>query len=147
MDTGVVTDPRSNSHADALWDGMHLYLASHLSVADREAAVAGYPSHLYRYSYDPATGEYSLDAGFPVTINDYRTETLVGDWTSHTVARVEECPSRATGLLDETSRAVHMFMTFPAPPDYVCSSSGGAIHEKTAPLDAIAFSDGLGGQP
>lgn len=33
------------------------------------------------------------------------------------VARVEECPSRATGLLDETSRAVHMFMTFPAPPD------------------------------
>ena len=287
IDTGVVTDPRSNAHADALWDGTHLYLASHLSVPDGEAAVAGYPSHLYRYSYDPGTREYSLDAGFPVKINDYRTETLVidkdstgrlwatwqqdnliyanrttvddrswgtpfalptaggsvtvddtssviafggdgigvmwsdqtatrngmyfsvhrdgdpdqtwdtsraaiqgpgsaddhmnlksaqadtsgrvlaavktsftsgpaplillldrdpatGDWTSHTVARVEECPNRATVLLDETSRVVHMYMTFPAPPEYVCSSSGGAIHEKTSPLDAIAFETGSG---
>jgi len=287
IDTGVMTDPRSNTHADVLWDGTHLYVASHLSVADGEPALAGYPSHLYRYSYDPESREHSLDPGFPVTINNYRTETLVidkdstgilwatwqqdnriyvnrttvddrtwgtpfalpsaggsvtvddtssviafggdrigvmwsdqtatghgmyfsvhrdgdpartwdtsraaiqgpgsaddhmnlksaqadasgrvlaavktsftsgsaplillldrdpatGDWTSHTVARVAECPNRATVLLDETSRVVHMYMTFPAPPDYVCSSSGGAIHEKASPLDAIAFEAGPG---
>ena len=287
IDTGVVTDPRSNTHGDALWDGTHLYLASHLAVPDGEAALEGYPSYLYRYSYDPRTREYSLDPGFPVTINNYRTETLVidkdstgrlwatwqqdnriyvnrttvddwtwgtpfalpsaggsvtvddtssviafggdrigvmwsdqtatgdgmyfsvhrdgdpdqtwdtsraaiqgpgsaddhmnlksvqadasgrvlaavktsftagsaplillldrdfatGEWTSHTVARVEECPNRPTVLLDESSRVVHVYVTFPAPPDYLCSSSGGAIHEKASPLDGIAFETGSG---
>ncbi len=77
--TPTTLDPRANSHADVLWDGSHLYVASHLAVADGLSAVQGYPSYLYRYSYNASTKTYSADAGFPVQINDYKTETLVID--------------------------------------------------------------------
>jgi hypothetical protein len=36
-----------------------------------------YPAYLYRFSYDPIFHRYSLDSGFPVQINDYKTESLV----------------------------------------------------------------------
>jgi hypothetical protein len=39
----------------------------------------GKPSRLYRFSYSPATKSFSLDAGFPVQINDTSSETLVID--------------------------------------------------------------------
>ncbi len=79
IDTGVTTDPRGNTHADVLWDGSSLYIASHTFVNDGVAAVAGFPSYLYRYSYDAQTKSYSPDPGFPVLINNYKTETLVID--------------------------------------------------------------------
>jgi hypothetical protein len=79
QDTGVTIDTRSNTHADVLWDGAHLYVASHLFVPDEQAAVSGYPSYLFRFSYNPATKAYSLDSGFPVQINNMKTETLVID--------------------------------------------------------------------
>ncbi|OGN88275.1 MAG: hypothetical protein A2X23_04345 [Chloroflexi bacterium GWC2_73_18] len=74
QDTGVLLDPRTNSRADVLWDGTHLYVASHVYSTN---PATGYPSRLYRFSYNAATDTYSLDTGFPVTVNDYRTETLV----------------------------------------------------------------------
>ena len=81
VDTHVLVDPRANTHADALWDGAtgKLYVASHLFVADGSAAVAGGPSNVYRYSYDPLARTYSLDAGFPQVVNRENTETLVID--------------------------------------------------------------------
>src|SRR3954452_5763072 len=79
VDTGVTTDTRSNTHSDVLWDGSHLYIASHAFVNDEQAAVAGTPSYLYRYSYSASTKRYSLDVGFPVQINNFKTETLVID--------------------------------------------------------------------
>jgi PKD repeat protein len=77
--TPTTLDPRANSHADVLWDGTHLYVASHMAVSDEVAAVQGYPSYLYRYSYNASTKTYSPDTGFPVLINDWKTETLVID--------------------------------------------------------------------
>jgi len=44
-DTGVTIDTRSNTHADVLWDGAHVYVASHEFVADEQAAVSGSPSY------------------------------------------------------------------------------------------------------
>src|SRR5690606_7008923 len=41
--------------------------------------ASGHPGRLYRYSYDTSTDRYTRDAGFPVTINNFRTETLVVD--------------------------------------------------------------------
>jgi PKD repeat protein len=79
VDTGTTVDPRANSHADVLWAAGHLYIASHLTVNDESPAVSGYPSNLYRFSYSAATKTYTLDAGFPVQINNYKTETLVID--------------------------------------------------------------------
>ncbi|HKG26431.1 MAG TPA: PKD domain-containing protein, partial [Thermomicrobiales bacterium] len=287
MDTGTVTDARASTHSDTLWDGSHLYIASHRFAPDGTAAVSGYPSYLYRFSYDRSTRRYSLDPGFPAIINNYRTETLVldkdstgklwatwqqdnkiylnrtagddaawgtpfalaaagtsvdvddnssviafngnrigvmwsnqttsadgmwfayhedgqpdgvwtasrtaiqgpgsgddhmnlkalesdgagrvyaavktsfttaaaplimllvrdpvtEDWTSYTIARVSDCPNRPTLLIDTDHRTLHVFATYPAPPDYSCNSSGGAIYEKTSPLDTIAFPSGRG---
>src|SRR5206468_3074677 len=76
VDTGVAVDNRPNSRADALWDGAHLYVASHVYS---ESPTSGYPSNLYRFSYDPAMDRYSLDSGFPVSINNTSSETLVID--------------------------------------------------------------------
>ena len=81
-DTGVRIDDRATTHADALWDPAaangagKLYLASHKFS---EKPSNGYPSRLYRYSYNASTGTYALDSGFPVVINNYRLETLVID--------------------------------------------------------------------
>jgi hypothetical protein len=80
-DTGVAIDGRRSSRADTLWDAAtgRLYVASHVFTTSGAAAKAGSAGRLFRYSYDAATGRYSLDAGFPVAINAARTETLVID--------------------------------------------------------------------
>jgi hypothetical protein len=54
-------------------------VASHLTIPDEQPAVSGYPSYLYRYSYNSVAKTYSLDSGFPVQINNFKTETLVID--------------------------------------------------------------------
>lgn len=287
VNTKVVTETRSNTHGDVLWDGAHLYVASYQFVNDELAAVSGYPSQLSRFSYDTVTKSYLLDSGFPVLINNMKTETLVidkdstgklwatwqqddqiyvntttgsdltwgtpfplavegtsvtvddtssvvafggdkigimwsnqstdrdamwfavhqdgdpdstwtasrtaiqgsstaddhmnlkslatdsggrvyaaiktsftsstqplimllvrdpatGDWASNTIGRVSDCPNRPTVLIDEENRVLHAYYTAPGPPSYGCTSSGGAIHEKTSPLDAISFPVGEG---
>jgi hypothetical protein len=79
-DTGTQLDPRSGTRADTLWDGTHLYVASHVfSTCGCSSSASGFPSRLYRYSYNSATKTYSLDSGFPVQINNTQTETLVID--------------------------------------------------------------------
>ena len=284
VDTGVRVDARANTHADVLWDGTHLYVSSHTFVNDEQAAVSGFPSYLYRFSYNAITKTYSLDAGFPAQINNYKTETLAidkdstgklwatwqqgnriymnrttgsdaswgtpfelptaspvtiddtsalvafggrigvlwsdqtttndgmhfsihrdgdpdgvwsgrqaaiqgpasgddhmnlksldasggrvyaavktsftsasaplimllvydvsaGSWQSYTIARVSDCPNRVLVLVDPENGLLHTFATYPAPPNFACSSSGGAIYEKTSPLNAISFPSGRG---
>jgi hypothetical protein len=75
-DTGVALDDRPGTRADVLWDGAagKLYVASHRFS---ESPESGFPSRLYRFSYDAGTDRYRRDSGFPVEINDFRTETLV----------------------------------------------------------------------
>ncbi|MGH9202043.1 MAG: Ig-like domain-containing protein, partial [Vicinamibacterales bacterium] len=68
------------SKADTLWDAASnkLYVVSHLyrftSSYDPNLVDRG---RLYRYSYDAVAQTYSLDVGFPVTINQDKTESLV----------------------------------------------------------------------
>jgi PKD repeat protein len=77
-DTGVALDDRPGTRADTLWDAAagKLYVASHRFS---ESPATGFPSRLYRYSYNASTDTYTRDSGFPVTINNFRTETLVID--------------------------------------------------------------------
>jgi PKD repeat protein len=79
VDTGRQLDNRPKSRSDVLWDGTHLYVASHVVASSASGATSGNPARLYRFSYDPATRGYSLDSGFPVQINNYSTETLTID--------------------------------------------------------------------
>jgi len=79
VDTGTLLDDRPKSRSDALWDGSHLYVASHVFASSSSTAASGNPARLYRFSYDPTTNAYSRDAGFPVQINNYSSETLTID--------------------------------------------------------------------
>jgi hypothetical protein len=280
-DTKTVIDRRVNTAADALWNGSKLYIATHKRVLDRQPAVPGPASYLFRFSYSHKRHRYALDAGFPTVINRYRTETLVinedttgklwatwqqgnaiyiasttankrswgqpfrlpfpqaatsvddissviafsghvgvmwsnqapgqngfwfsihrdgapekvwqppevararvvdaddqmnlqadsrgvvyaavktsnihakpllllltrgigGRWTSTIYSTAQFCHNRPTLIIDERRRRVHMFATAPAPPNYTCTTSGGAIYAKSAWLDKISFSAGRG---
>ena len=79
QNTGTVVDTRGSTRGDALWDGSHLYIASHDVAADSSHNTANRPARLYRFSYNSGSKTYSLDAGFPVTITTVATETLVID--------------------------------------------------------------------
>ncbi len=76
VDTGVALDDRTGTRDDVLWDGTKLYVASHRFS---NSPASGYAVRLYRFSYSAATKAYSLDAGFPATIHDFKTETFVID--------------------------------------------------------------------
>jgi hypothetical protein len=66
-----------------------------------------------------------------------------GAWTQHTIARVSECPNRVIVLIDEGTQRLRTFATYPKPAGTTnagaCTSSGGAIYEKSTPLDTISF--------
>src|SRR6185295_6331637 len=75
VDTGTSVTALASRSFDALADGTKLYLASHVFSVP-SAPGAGSNGEVRRYSYNAATRTYSLDAGFPVTVNGARTETL-----------------------------------------------------------------------
>lgn len=72
--TGVKVDDRKTSLADALSDGNTLYIVSHLWTTSGTTAAAGSRGELYRYTY--ASGSYSLSSGYPIEINQAKTEAL-----------------------------------------------------------------------
>ena len=76
--TSTRLDDRTNTRSDTLWDGTHLFVASH-AFAEGSSSTAASPSYLRRFSYSSSTGTYTLDPGFPVQINNARSETLVID--------------------------------------------------------------------
>jgi PKD repeat protein len=75
--TGVLTDSRSGVRADVLWDQAtgKLFIATHPFANHAQQIGAG--ARLYRYSYNAAADRYTLDTGFPASINNWSTETLV----------------------------------------------------------------------
>ena len=83
VDTGVRIDDRANTLADVLWDGTHLYVASHVvtisSDGGAQASVAGSPARLYRFSYDTGRATYVLDTGFPAVITSNSSESMTID--------------------------------------------------------------------
>jgi hypothetical protein len=79
VNTGVGVDNRSNTRADALWDGQKLYVVSHVFSTVPAQVASGNSARLYRYSYSAVTDQYTLDSGFPVLVNSSRSEALVLD--------------------------------------------------------------------
>ena len=83
INVGPDIDERTQSLADALWDGQKLYIASHIhnNSGSQSSGNTTPPNsaRLYRYSYNAATDTYTLDAGFPVIVNSATSETLVLD--------------------------------------------------------------------
>ncbi|MDH2443027.1 DNRLRE domain-containing protein [Amnibacterium sp. CER49] len=83
VDTGTVIDTRVNTLGDALWDGTHLYIASHVVAISTDysanPSTSGNPAYLTRYSYNATTQTFSLDAGFPQTITNQSSESMAID--------------------------------------------------------------------
>ncbi|WP_286138916.1 Ig-like domain-containing protein [Arthrobacter sp. OV608] len=73
---------------------------------------------------------------------DTTADTTTAKWTVSTIATVSECPNRVIVLIDEFAQRVRTFATYPKPSGTtnagVCTSSGGAIYEKSAPLNNIS---------
>ncbi len=76
VDTGVRLEDRGGTRADVLWDGTKLYVASHRFSSTN---ASGYAARLYRYSYNTVSQTYTLDAGFPAQIHNFRVESMVID--------------------------------------------------------------------
>jgi PKD repeat protein len=79
VDSGAQLDNRPKARADTLWDGAHLYVASAVFASSNASVATANPTRLYRYSYNPLTRSYTLDSGFPVSINNVSSETIVID--------------------------------------------------------------------
>jgi hypothetical protein len=83
INTGTDLDTRSKStRADTLWDDKNkkLYVASHKETETTgPGATTSERGQLWRFSYTASTDTYTLDTGFPVKINDAKSETLVID--------------------------------------------------------------------
>lgn len=81
VDTGVANDTRGSTLADTLWDGTHLFIASHVVTVSTDGSpkpsLSGQPAKLYRYSY--SGGKYTLDTGFPTTITNNSSESMTID--------------------------------------------------------------------
>jgi hypothetical protein len=78
-DTGTPIDDRRNTKADVLWDEANnqLYVVSHIfTTYSQEVPSSADWGRLYRYSYHEGAQSYSLDDGFPKTVNRDVTETL-----------------------------------------------------------------------
>jgi hypothetical protein len=56
-----------------------LYVASAMFTTSGSSTTPATPPRVYRYSYDAGTDTYTLDPGFPVTINSFKSETIVID--------------------------------------------------------------------
>ncbi|PNH86208.1 hypothetical protein CXZ05_02510 [Arthrobacter sp. AFG20] len=64
-------------------------------------------------------------------------------WSAHTIATVSECPNRVIVMIDEFAQKLRTFATYPKPSGTtnagVCTSSGGAVYEKSTSLSTINF--------
>lgn len=82
LDSRLDDDGLVSTRFDSLWDENEgkLYLTSYMRLSNPSRVNTDEKrGKLYRYSYDANANTYSLDAGFPVTINTDRTQTLVLD--------------------------------------------------------------------
>ncbi len=64
------------------------------------------------------------------------TRTNAGDWSSYTFGTVADDHTRPMVLLDESSRQIYVFATWPV--------GGGSIYYKTSPMSDISFAPGRG---
>ncbi len=81
--TATAVDNRNRSHADALWDGTNLWVAS---SHDRGSNISPNGDlRLYKYSYNATSKTYALVSGFPKKVD---SNTVAGAGTSEvTIAK------------------------------------------------------------
>ena len=140
VDTGVAVDSRTKSDADALWDGAHLFISSHIKEGSTSSDMA---ARLLRYSYNASTGQYSLDAGFPVTLTTGSIETLVID--HDTLGRIWAtwtAPNASGGRQTMVTHSTASPATFIAP--FVIPTTGAANLSSDDISTLVAYNGKIG---
>ncbi len=64
VDTGTLVDPRAAAHADVVWDGTHLLVAS---APDRVTAGSGIT--FSRFGYQTAIQRFVIDPDYPISLS------------------------------------------------------------------------------
>src|SRR5437867_1781108 len=149
---GIMWSNQGNSNY-AMWFAVHQDGASDTTWGAGEQALSGGGSaddHINLKSLQgdgsgrvfAATKTSNTTSSLALVMLSVRSAT--GSWSRYPIALVSDCPNRPIVLIDEQNNVLHTFYTAPGPPSYACNSSGGAIYEKTSPLNSVSFAPGSG---
>jgi hypothetical protein len=147
---GVMWSRQVGDATDGMYWSYHVDGASNTSWTTPVAAVSGARSgddHMNLKWLDSSGGSVFAAIKTSFTSSSQPLIQLLKlsgtTWTAHTIATVAECPNRVIVMIDESTQRLRTFATYPKPSGTtdagVCTSSGGAIYEKSTPLDNISF--------
>lgn len=149
---GVMWSRQVGDTTDGMYWSYHVDGASNTSWTTPVAAVKGQRSgddHMNLKWLDASTDRVfaaiktSYTSASQPLIQLLALDTSTASWSAHTIATVAECPNRVIVLIDESTQKLRTFATYPKPSGTtnagVCTSTGGAIYEKSTPLDTISF--------
>jgi len=147
---GVMWSRQVGDSTDGMYWSYHADGASNTSWSTPVAAVKGQRSgddHMNLKWLDSSGGRVFAAIKTSFTSSSQPLIQLLAlsgtTWSAHTIATVAECPNRVIVLIDEAAQRIRTFATYPKPSGTtnagVCTSTGGAIYEKSTPLDKISF--------
>ena len=147
---GVMWSRQVGDSTDGMYWSYHVDGASTTSWSTPVAAVSGQRSsddHMNLKWLDSSGGRVFAAIKTSYTSASQPLIQLLAlsgtTWSAHTIATVAECPNRVIVMIDESTQRLRTFATYPKPSGTtnagVCTSSGGAIYEKSTPLDKISF--------
>jgi hypothetical protein len=147
---GVMWSRQVGNSTDGMYFSFHTDGASNTSWSAPVAAVSGLRSgddHMNLKWLDSSGGRVFAAIKTSFTSAQQPLIQLLAfngtAWSAHTIATVAECPNRVIVMIDEGTQRLRTFATYPKPSGTtnsgVCTSSGGAIYEKSTPLDNISF--------
>jgi PKD repeat protein len=141
--TGAQVDNRNRSHADALWDGTNLWVASS-HVRGANMSPNG-DLRVYKYSYNSGPKTYTLASGFPKTVAT--NSGVAGDGTyAATIAKAPNGQLWIAYTQGTTVKVVHSTTSagtiwgtpFPVP------GQGNPIVAQNDQAAIVALSNGIG---
>ncbi|MHA7179832.1 hypothetical protein ACX80J_06895 [Arthrobacter sp. MDB2-24] len=143
---GVMWSRQAKDATDGFYWSVHVDGASNTSWTTPVAATSGLKSgddHMNLKWLDSSGGRVFAAVKTSFTSASQPLIQLLAlsgsTWSKHTIATQGECPNRVIVLIDESTQMLRTFATYPKPSGTtnagVCSTSGGAIYEKSAPLN------------
>ena len=148
---GVMWSRQVGDATDGMYWSVHADGAAKTDWSSPVAAVKGARSgddHMNLKWLDASSGKVfaaiktSFTSASQPLIQLLALDNATSAWTAHTIATVAECPNRVIVLIDEAAQRLRTFATYPKPSGTtnagVCTSSGGAIYEKSAALSEPA---------
>ena len=149
---GVMWSRQVGDATDGMYWSYHVDGAANTAWTAPVAAVSGQRSgddHMNLKWLDSSGGRVfaaiktSFTSASQPLIQLLALDNTTSAWSAHTIATVAECPNRVIVMIDESTQRLRTFATYPKPSSTtnagVCTSSGGAIYEKSTPLSAISF--------